>query len=662
MDNSAGDDQRGLPSAATVPQALASPKKMKQHDVKKSVGDSPASRSPSTQRRRSSRRRTSTRDGPRRFSMYTESHLLLPDPPASLAPASPEVNEALCVAAWRCNLEVVTTLIEQKRADLKYVDGHGWAALHWSALTGDRSVCDYLCEKGADPNHPDLMKRWTPVHVAASQGHVRAIKCFTNHDANLNARDYKDRTPLWLACHRGDVKMVRELLLLGASKKINDAKGRQPGIKFAFTVSRTRRRWVRELLEANGKISGLEYRSWWSQLCCVKHKVFIYLEDPPPNSEAIKEPSQAKLNILQPQPNGECAQQNRGDIMNFFQQQPTVTSVRRAISSPSPIDQSARKASVRYPYLRKHGVENIMLELNSEALCKLFNQILQQIHQVLVECKRAQLEVFYPDLLKWCKSYLQLCEIVIQKMKGLSEMDTIVIEKMLQCANEETKEFAEKMKHYREHSLLIGFVGSNECKGTQFEIIRHLEAILSVQNDGVQKTRAAMPDLFSDDSLRVQSVKSEDDFAEEHSIRSTDLNIVEEKLNAIIEDRSLQREGFQREGIHREQPTSKPSNNEFDDHRKNSIPEEVADDSNNPASSSSTENDHSSKEPIDFDNCPSINRHHRDQASPEEGSKQLFDKSHSASHHEKDAVRKKDGVISNSNQFASRDLKMVSIP
>ena len=53
---------------------------------------------------------------------------------------------------------------------------------------------------------------WTPLHVASNEGHVEMIQIFHKFNANMNARAKNHRTPLHIACIRGNVGVMNALL------------------------------------------------------------------------------------------------------------------------------------------------------------------------------------------------------------------------------------------------------------------------------------------------------------------------------------------------------------------------------------------------------------------------------------------------------------------
>jgi ankyrin repeat protein len=61
--------------------------------------------------------------------------------------------------------------------------------------------------------------RETPLHAAASLGHVRIATLLVEHQAAVNAKSYRNETPLHLAAAAGALKIVELLLEHGARSR-----------------------------------------------------------------------------------------------------------------------------------------------------------------------------------------------------------------------------------------------------------------------------------------------------------------------------------------------------------------------------------------------------------------------------------------------------------
>lgn len=83
-------------------------------------------------------------------------------------------------------------------------------AAHW-----DKSVADYLMERGLDVHQRDNDGR-TPLHVAASTNHVEIVEWLADQGAGLEARTtIEKQTPLHHATRYDSVQAMRALVEKG---------------------------------------------------------------------------------------------------------------------------------------------------------------------------------------------------------------------------------------------------------------------------------------------------------------------------------------------------------------------------------------------------------------------------------------------------------------
>ncbi|GFO28206.1 ankyrin repeat domain-containing protein 53 [Plakobranchus ocellatus] len=138
----------------------------------------------------------------------------------SLRDAGPDVNfdknglTAIHLAAIHGRLECLKVCIEKFKIDINLPSSTGWRPVHLciSNQTGNRSLqcLAYLLEKGADGSisNDDGI---TPVHQAASEGHVQCLKLLLEIGAKIDGKDCRDNTPLDLAKLWGHRKCARIL-------------------------------------------------------------------------------------------------------------------------------------------------------------------------------------------------------------------------------------------------------------------------------------------------------------------------------------------------------------------------------------------------------------------------------------------------------------------
>lgn len=93
----------------------------------------------------------------------------------------------------------------------------GATPLHYAALCGLPELVETMAIE--DPQHvhsQDLHDESTPLHRAASMGHVQVASILIDHGADVNARTKDRSTPLHVASERGHLEFVRFLLKCGA--------------------------------------------------------------------------------------------------------------------------------------------------------------------------------------------------------------------------------------------------------------------------------------------------------------------------------------------------------------------------------------------------------------------------------------------------------------
>ena len=98
--------------------------------------------------------------------------------------------------------------------------------LHKAAYySGSATLLENLIMQGAEVNARDK-GAWTPLHLAAKNGHVEALKILLENGANVNVKDIKHGwTPLHIAIVSKQYKAANILIRAGSS--INELSGIQ---------------------------------------------------------------------------------------------------------------------------------------------------------------------------------------------------------------------------------------------------------------------------------------------------------------------------------------------------------------------------------------------------------------------------------------------------
>ncbi|EHK41615.1 putative ankyrin repeat protein [Trichoderma atroviride IMI 206040] len=118
---------------------------------------------------------------------------------------------ALEFAAWNGHEAIVRLLLEHLDGE----DSEAWLAtsrIFDVAMAGDVEAMQLLLDQGADISTAEDYEGKTPLHMAASRGHVALSRLLLENGADVDAIDLEDYTPLARAAQYGDIEVVRLLL------------------------------------------------------------------------------------------------------------------------------------------------------------------------------------------------------------------------------------------------------------------------------------------------------------------------------------------------------------------------------------------------------------------------------------------------------------------
>lgn len=137
-----------------------------------------------------------------------------------IAVREPALNAAEALVAWpKTNVEVRTPQDE--------------SPLMLAALKGHTELARKLLARGADVNKTG----WTPLHYAATYGHLDIIKLLIEQHAYIDAESPNKTTPLMMAAHYGTPAAVKLLLDEGADPGLKNQLG-LTAIDFANRANR----------------------------------------------------------------------------------------------------------------------------------------------------------------------------------------------------------------------------------------------------------------------------------------------------------------------------------------------------------------------------------------------------------------------------------------
>lgn len=139
------------------------------------------------------------------------------DPNAVNKDGQPSLMLAIQEGAWK----VYDLLVRHRQIDVNAVNGHDETPLMYLAVIGETKRASDLIAKGAKVNRLG----WTPLHYAASKGHLETVKLLLSHKALVNAPSPDGTSPLMMAAYAGSEDVVRVLLAAGADVTARNLRG-----------------------------------------------------------------------------------------------------------------------------------------------------------------------------------------------------------------------------------------------------------------------------------------------------------------------------------------------------------------------------------------------------------------------------------------------------
>jgi ankyrin repeat protein len=140
---------------------------------------------------------------------------------------------ALLMALSEGSLKVFEALVKQPKSNLNVRNANGESALMLVCLKGNLSLAKLLISRQADINHPG----WSPLHYAATGGHVEVIQLLLDESAYIDAESPNGTTPLMMAARYGSAKAVQLLIDEGADILLKNQLG-LTALDFAVQGSR----------------------------------------------------------------------------------------------------------------------------------------------------------------------------------------------------------------------------------------------------------------------------------------------------------------------------------------------------------------------------------------------------------------------------------------
>ena len=145
----------------------------------------------------------------------------------------PKGLSGLYLALRDSSLKAAQALIDWPKTNVEVRTPQDESPLMMAALKGHLEMARKLIGRDADVNKTG----WTPLHYAATNGHVAIIELLLERHAYIDAESPNGTTPLMMAAHYGSTAAVKVLLDAGADPKLKNQLGLS-AIDFAYRAGR----------------------------------------------------------------------------------------------------------------------------------------------------------------------------------------------------------------------------------------------------------------------------------------------------------------------------------------------------------------------------------------------------------------------------------------
>jgi uncharacterized protein len=131
------------------------------------------------------------------------------------------------------SLKVAEVLVEWPKTNVEWRSPKDESPLMMAALKGHTDLVRRLIARGGDVNKTG----WTPLHYAATGGHLPIMELLLEHHAYIDAESPNKTTPLMMAAHYGTLPSVKLLLDAGADPTLRNQLGLS-AVEFAQRANR----------------------------------------------------------------------------------------------------------------------------------------------------------------------------------------------------------------------------------------------------------------------------------------------------------------------------------------------------------------------------------------------------------------------------------------
>lgn len=146
----------------------------------------------------------------------------------------PKGESPLILAIQSGALKTAKVILDHPNTQVEARTLQDESPLMLAALKGYAEICKRLIERDADVNKPG----WSPLHYAATGGHIPVIRLLLDNYAYIDAASPNGTTPLMMAAKYANAAAVKQLLEAGADPSLKNSLD-LTAIDFAYSNQRT---------------------------------------------------------------------------------------------------------------------------------------------------------------------------------------------------------------------------------------------------------------------------------------------------------------------------------------------------------------------------------------------------------------------------------------
>ncbi len=173
----------------------------------------------------------------------------------------------LFMAANRGNVDKVRSILARDPAAATESSGGGFTPLHLAAINGHAKVVDLLIKSGAHVNARNRDGA-TPLLKAVQGRHIDVIKLLIKRHADINVKDDSSVSPLMATLMDGNLEIAKILVESGADVRVKSAGGSTP----MHMAAREDSALVKLLVKKGADVNAVDNRGWTALHAAVSAK------------------------------------------------------------------------------------------------------------------------------------------------------------------------------------------------------------------------------------------------------------------------------------------------------------------------------------------------------------------------------------------------------